>query len=596
MQDAIAILDIIRDRGQRGLPLERVYRLLFNPDLYLLAYGNIAPNKGALTRGATAETADGMYLDKIERIIGLLRNEQFRWTPVRRVHIPKSNGKMRPLGIPTWSDKLLQEVMRLILEAHYEPQFSDHSHGFRPGRGCHTALSTIRRTWRGTVWFVEGDIEACFDSLDHNILLEILAESIHDGRFLRLIESLLTAGYLEDWRYGKTLSGAPQGGIVSPLLSNIYLDRLDKYIEDTLAPQYTRGERRKANPAYRHLRAAYLWAKQRGDDERAANLHKQMTALPSKDLTDPDYRRLKYVRYADDFLIGFVGPRAEAEEVKRQLGEFLRDRLNLTLSPQKTLITHGRTGAARFLGYDIVVLHSDTKRATGTNGITRRSISGVVGLKVPTEVVREKCKPYLRRGKPYHRTEMLNDDVYSIVVAYDAAYRGVVDYYRMAYNLHRFRLLRWAMEASLAKTLAAKLRISVSQVYRRYQTTTEKDGKQRKVLRVEAPREGRPPLVATWGNTDLAWRDTATLNDAPQRVWNRHTEIVERLLADTCELCGSQENIRVHHIRALKDLKRHGKAEWAIKMAARRRKTLVVCYVCHMDIHYPQRLRTKSAE
>src|SRR5215210_273658 len=235
MREAETILSIVRERGRRGLPLERVYRLLFNPELYLTAYEKIYRNDGALTPGSTGETADGMSLAKIEAITGALRHERYRWRPARRVYIekPRSN-KLRPLGIPSWSDKLVQEVIRLILEAYYEPQFSDRSHGFRPGRGCHTALSEIQRKWSGTTWFVEGDISDCFGSLDHSILLSILAEKIHDNRFLRLIENLLKAGYLEEWRFNATLSGTPQGGILSPILSNIYLDRLDKYVEQAL--------------------------------------------------------------------------------------------------------------------------------------------------------------------------------------------------------------------------------------------------------------------------------------------------------------------------------------------------------------------------
>lgn len=197
MRDAETVLAIIRDRGKRGLPLERIYRLLYNPALYLRAYARLYPNKGAMTPGSTPETVDGMTLAKIDRLIAQLRHERFRWTPVRRTSIPKANGKRRPLGIPSWSDKLLQEVLRSILEAYYEPQFSDHSHGFRPGRGCHTALRTIQHTWTGTRWFIEGDIASCFDSISHDVLLSILAEKLHDQRVLRLLRQLLQAGYLE---------------------------------------------------------------------------------------------------------------------------------------------------------------------------------------------------------------------------------------------------------------------------------------------------------------------------------------------------------------------------------------------------------------
>jgi group II intron reverse transcriptase/maturase len=226
VQNAETLLSIIRDRGKRGLPLKRVYPLLYNPDLYLRAYARLYSNTGAMTPGATRETVDGMSQVKIDSLIDDLRHERFRWTPVRRVHIPKKNGKLRPLGLPTWTDKLLQEVLRSILDAYFEPQFSANSHGFRPNRGCHTALSGVQRGWTGTKWFIEGDIKGCFDNISPEVLLRILGEKICDNRFLQLVRRLLQAGYLEDWRYGATLSGTPQGGGASPILSNIYLNEL----------------------------------------------------------------------------------------------------------------------------------------------------------------------------------------------------------------------------------------------------------------------------------------------------------------------------------------------------------------------------------
>ena len=215
MQSAETVLGVLRERGRKGLPCEDLYRQMFNVDLYLMAYGRIYANRGAMTPGSDAETADGMSLDKIHRIIEAMRHERYRFRPVRRTFIPKKDGKLRPLGLPSWSDKLVGEVVRLLLEAYYEPTFSDHSHGYRPGRGCHTALREVARTWTGTVWFIEGDLADCFGSLDHDIMVRILSEHIRDNRFLRLIRAMLTAGYLEDWRYHRTLSGVPQGALCS---------------------------------------------------------------------------------------------------------------------------------------------------------------------------------------------------------------------------------------------------------------------------------------------------------------------------------------------------------------------------------------------
>lgn len=588
MQSAETVLEIIHARGKQGLPLGRLYRCLFNPDLYLRAYGRIYRNHGALTPGTTPETVDGMTLAKIQDIIAALREERYRWTPVRRSYIEKKGStKKRPLGLPAWSDKLLQEVIRSLLEAYYEPQFSAHSHGFRPGRGCHTALDALYRGWRGTAWLIEGDIKGAYDHVDHAILESILAEKIHDQRFLRLIRGLLQAGYLEEWRYHKTLSGVPQGGIVSPTLFNLYLDRLDKFITTEVLPAYNRGKRRTPNRAYMRLHLQITRLEQRGHPTEAMALRRQLQQLPARDPDDPDYRRLRYVRYADDWLLGFCGPRSEAEEIKQRIGTFLREHLKLELSETKTLITHARTQAARFLGYEIVVLDNDQKHDQRGH----RSINGQIGLKVPLDVIRAKCRPYLHHGKPTRRTERIVNTDFSIIAQFQAEYRGVVEYYQLAFNRHQFGRLKGVMQRSLTKTLARKFRISVPAVYRRYRTTLQTEHGPRQGLQVSIERgDDRPPLVAQWGGISLARRTTAVpLNDDPPSIWNSHrSEVVKRLLADTCELCGSQDQVEVHHIRHLKDLRRAGRAErpaWIRLMAARRRKTLIVCRTCHEDIH-----------
>ena len=296
MQRAETSLNILQDRGKRKLPLDDVYRQLYNPDMYLRAYAKLYKNEGAMTPGMTGETVDGMSQKKIADIIEAIRYERWQWTPVRRVEIPKSNGKMRPLGIPTWSDKLVQEVVRSILEAYYEPQFSEHSHGFRPHKGCHTALDTIHKKWKGTKWFIEGDIKGCFDTIDHTILTNILHENIQDNRFLRLIEGALKAGYCEEWTYHPTLSGSPQGGIVSPILSNISMDRLDKCVDSMIIPASTRANRRRDHAAYQKLKEHALYWRKLGNLERAETLRKDMQQYPAVDPYDAQYRRLHYVR------------------------------------------------------------------------------------------------------------------------------------------------------------------------------------------------------------------------------------------------------------------------------------------------------------
>jgi group II intron reverse transcriptase/maturase len=447
LQTAETILSIVQERGKRGLPLTNIYRMLYNPALYLRAYGKIYRNKGAMTKGATAETVDAMSLSKIKAIIELLRYERYRWTPVRRIYIEKKHSKkLRPLGMPSFSDKLLQEVMRMILEAYYEPQFSSHSHGFRPGKGCHTALSESYHQWIGTTYFVEGDIAACFDSLDHTVMMNTLREKIQDNRFLRLIETLLAAGYLEDWRYHQTLSGCPQGSILSPVLANVYLDKLDAFVETTLIPQYNKGERRKMNPAYTRIQGEAQRRRKEGRWKEAKALRKRQQHIPCYDTTDPDYRRLRYLRYADDMLLGFAGPHSEAVEIKRQLGDFLRDSLKLTLSQEKTLITHARTQAARFLGHNLVVLQNDQKRDKRGHC----SINGQIGLQVPVEVIKAKCTLYQKNGKPIQRKERTDDTVYGIIVQYQQEFRGLAEYYQLAVNRYQLNHLKWVMERSRA--------------------------------------------------------------------------------------------------------------------------------------------------
>src|SRR6266436_6855798 len=458
MRTAETILNIIQDRGKRKLPLDDVYRQLYNPDMYLRAYARLYTNDGAMTPGITEETVDDMSTEKIANIIEAIRYERWKWTPVRRKNIPKRKGGTRPLGMPTWSDKVVQDVIRSILEAYYEPQFSQHSHGFRPKKGCQTALRDIHETWTGTKWFIEGDIKGCFENIDHHILMNILRENIQDNRFLRLIEGALKAGYCEEWTYHPTLSGTPQGGIVSPILSNIYMDRLDRFVETTLIPDYTKGDKRERNPAYEQVANQLQTARRQGDLERVRALQKELRKHPSKTQDDPGYRRLRYIRYADDFLFGFAGPFEEAHQIKDKIASFLQTELKLTLSAEKTLMTHAHTGRARFLGYEIGIMYSATK----LDDRFRRSVNGAVGMYIPEDVIQAKRKRYLRDGKPIHRPELQNDSEYDIIVRYQGEYRGLVQYYGLAQNLAQLGYVKWTMETSLLKTLASKNQTSTT--------------------------------------------------------------------------------------------------------------------------------------
>ncbi|MFF2653917.1 reverse transcriptase domain-containing protein [Streptomyces sp. NPDC058045] len=599
MQNAETVLDVLRERGRRSLPCNELYRQLFNHNLYLLAYGRIYANHGAMTPGACGETADGMSEAKIGRIIEAMRHERYRLRPVRRVHIPKSNGKTRPLGLPSWSDKLVGEVIRLLLEAYYEPHFSDRSHGFRPSRGCHTALSEVAYNWTGTTWFIEGDISDCFGSLDHEVLLAILSEKIHDNRFLRLIRQMLKAGYLEDWRWHATPSGTPQGGVLSPLLSNIYMDRLDAFIETVLIPEYTRGTARRKNPAYRELenairaaRKRLAYRKENTESAQVRQWRKELRRHPAGDPHDPGYRRLRYIRYADDHLLGFIGPKAEAETIKQRLAAFLRDDLKLELNQDKTLITHGRTQAARFLGYEITTQHADEKISRGGR-INRglRSINGKFQLRVPKDVIKAKCAPFLSRGKPMHLLPLTSRTPFDIVSLYGAQYRGIVQYYLLAGDVWKLDRLKAVMLTSMLKTLAARHRSRVTTMANRYKATIRTPQGPRRCFEARTEREGRKPLIARFGGIPLTRKRTAVLDDLPStplttRSRPRGSQLIDRLKRGRCELCESRTEVQIHQVRSLAKLRSQSEQPpWAQLMLKKRRRTLVVCPPCHESIH-----------
>jgi group II intron reverse transcriptase/maturase len=583
MQSAETVLGVLRERGRKGLPCTELYRQLFNPQIYLLAYGRIYSNKGSMTPGATRETVDGMSRAKIDRIIDAMRHERYRFSPARRTYIPKKNGKLRPLGLPTWSDKLVGEVVRLLLEAYYEPRFSDRSHGFRPNRGCHTALREVANTWAGTTWFIEGDIADCFGSLDHRRMIEILSERIRDNRFLRLLRNMLQAGYLEDWVFNATLSGAPQGGCASPVLSNIYLHRLDEFVETVLIPEYTRGARRARNPAYLEVANALARARRRGDREQARRLRDRMRTLPSVDTHDPEYRRLRYVRYCDDHLFGFTGPKAEAEEIKQRLAAFLREDLKLELSQDKTLITHASTGRAHFLGYEISVQHDDKQRTK--HG--QRAVNGAISLHVPTSVIKAKIALYSKRGKPARRSQVINFSDHDIVRIYGAEYRGIVQYYLLAGDVRRLHRLRWVMLTSMLKTLASKHHMSVTRIAAKHKAKIQTPHGPRTCFEAIVERGKGSRLVARFGGIPLRRQKNAVITDRhPNRLTYPRRELIDRLQRGKCELCQHTGEVEIHHVRNLTELVRAEPTQWRRVMVKRRRKTLVVCADCHDHIHH----------
>ena len=590
-------LSVVNNRGQRNLPLTRVYRNMRKRGLFLKAYGKISQNAGATAVGTdTDDTIQGMSLERIDRIIEDLRDGTYQWKPSRRVHIPKGNGKTRPIAIPNWNDRLVQEVMRMILEAYFEPQFKNTSHGFRPNRSCHTALEQIKTTWKGTKWFIEGDIKGCFDNINHELVIKLLGKHIHDNRFLKLVKDALKAGYLEDWKYEQTFSGTPQGGIISPILSNVVLHELDKYVEEILIPKYTQGEARKMHIKYRSIYWKITKARKQGEEDKLKGLYKELRQYPSVKQFDPDYRRLKYIRYADDFLLGFIGTKDEAEQIKQELKVFLAN-IHLTLADEKTKITHARKSSARFLGYDITTSWNNTKISKHQNNssVKIRSINDSIQLYVPREVVTKWVRRYAKNGKPAHLGHFTNLSDYEIVLSYGSQLRGLVNYYSLASNAGKaIGKVRWYCIESCRKTLGAKHKISsTKKLYKKYYNN-QPEQEHWKHIHVVITRENKSPLVARCGETPIVTRKLSfTPNDEipPFVIAGRKSELVTKLLVGECQLCGKTSNLEAHHTRKLKDLKKRWQGRsnppaWVQNMIARNRKSIVVCKECHNDITF----------
>ncbi len=588
-------LEIVRKRGWAQAELRRVYyNIATNKELFLRAYANLYANDGAMTPGTDPEdTIDGMSVKRIESLMEKLKTRTYRWKPVRRMYVDKKNSKKkRPLSMPGFNDKMVEEVLRMVLEAYYEPQFRKCSNGFRPERGCHTALDTIAR-WKGIRWFIEGDIKGCFDNLSHKVILKILRKRIKDRALLKLIEKMLKAGYVENWKYYETYSGAPQGGILSPLIANIVLNELDKFIEDELIPVFMKGKQRKFNMEYINLSSREQRARKRGDWTTAKILRKQYTKLPSRLPNDPGFRRLLYVRYADDFLLGLIGTTQDALTIKKKIKEFLKS-IGLEMSTEKTLITHARTGKARFLNYHINLMDSKNKVSVvkkhaiaGTH--KRRTINQQLYFSIPNDVTRKWLKRVQKGGKSQCRKELLNLSDYDIITTYEVELQGLINYYSRIYNLQQLRHLRYKWTESLIKTLAAKHRTKKKAIRRKYQQFMNVKG-QKKLIGIEIQRGNKKPLKAVFGKKPIQGHKDMVIKDKIQTIHVKRNELIKRLLAEICELCGlTNVALEGHHIRKLKDLKKKWKGKekpkWVEKMIAITRKTLFVCTSCHQSIH-----------
>ena len=593
----------IEDASRKGRKVRNLYRLMYTEDLWLSAYGNIYANQGATTQGVDDLTLDGMSKARIQGLIGALRDGSYRPKPVRRTYIPKANGKRRPLGIPSGDDKLVQEVARILLERIYEPVFLDCSHGFRKGRSCHTALQGIPRYWNGTKWLVNVDIAAFFDSTPHRKLLDLLKRRIEDKRFLKLIEQMLQAGYCEDWQYHKTYSGTPQGGLVSPVLSNVVLHELDLFME-ALRADFNEGKSRRRNPEYVRKANRILALDQRIEAQKRRgpladsglvaalkaqrdSLHEAIRRLPSMDQHDPDFKRLQYIRYADDHLTGVIGTREDALDVAEQVTRFIEEELELRVQRDKTRVSHIKEGTI-FLGYEIRACKA-TEKVTRVRGKHRtykkRTTTHLVNLYVPKDVPPAFCHAkgygHYTQTKATQRPYLLNASDIEIVATYNAELRGLAQYYALACDVKkRLGKLFYLAEYSLFATLANKQKTTTTRIIKRIKVVKEH------VLRYTVG--GKQHTLRVYKLKHLERRAGGAKIDVRPNSY-RHlgrAELITRLEANRCEYCGHEGPCEVHHVRKLKDLQsKKEKPAWAQLMIARRRKTLVLCKPCHVGLH-----------
>lgn len=588
------VLDILKEKaGKRDYVFKGLYKNLYNPDFYLKAYGKMYAKEGNMTRGTDGQTIDGFNLELVDKLIQCLKDESYRPNPARRVYIPKKNGKKRSLGIPSFVDKLVQEVIKQILESIYEERFLDSSHGFRPNRSCHTALMQIKGKCSGVKWWIEGDIKGFFDNIEHHTLIKLLRQTIKDEKFINLIWKFLKAGYMENWSFKNTYSGTPQGGIISPILANIYLQELDRFMED-LKESLSSGKRRKNNPKYHSLNNK-IWKHNKklreqklSEDEvkqvknEIKELSRQREKLSSEDPMDENFRRLQYVRYADDFVVAVIGDKDFTLQIRDKISDFLNSTLKLELSIDKTLITHANCKRTSFLGYEISV--GGDKKTTSSNGVVRRSIKGIPMLHLPHEKMRDflfRNKYMIEKNgqwKACHRADLIHNDDLEILTSYNAEIRGLYEYYKLAVDVRKLSGAYNIIKTSCAMTLANKYKTSCRKIYRKF----DQNGTFGVQFKTSKGRKFRPFYNEGFKTNKMP--SQKNIDSQPNQMkYTARTSLEDRLLANKCEYCGEEQKCEVHHVRKLKDLK--GKKKWEQYMIARKRKTLILCKSCHVKLH-----------
>jgi len=591
MRSPEAVLKSLKSHSKTpGYRYERLYRNLYNPAFYLLAYQQTYSKPGNMSPGVDGKTFDGMNLARINKTINRIKDHSYCPKPARRTYIPKKNGKLRPLGIQSSDDKLVQQAIKMMLESIYEDTFTDTSHGFRPNRSCQTAISQIKINFTGVKWFIEGDIQSYFDMVDHHILIAILRRRIKDENLISLIWKFLRTGHMENGQLRRPNRGLHQGSIISPILANIYLNELDCFMA-TYKTSFDKGIKRKLSKEYisiqnkeQRLRKS-ISGLTKGSRERNKKL-KELKALRNQRVNmscsqplDSSFRRIFYQRYADDFLIGIIGSKQDATITKQVIQSFLFKELHLELSEEKTLVTHGYE-KAQFLGYEITIGRKSTPSRDKLGKLSDRH-HGRVRLYIPKQAW---LKKLVQAGaikiehnangkeiwKPAARDNLLYLPDHKIFRIYNWEIAGLYQYYRIAHNASVLNDYYYIMKYSLAKTLAGKHKSSTHKIMKKY----FREGRMQ--ARYQTQNDFKTVYFYDYGFK----KQPIITNHASKK---QSKELLTRFSKSCCELCGeAKPETTVHHVRKLSELS--GVTDWEQKMLAMNRKTLVVCETCYSKI------------
>jgi group II intron reverse transcriptase/maturase len=570
-----------------------IFRILRIDEIWITAYEKLKNNKGALTPGSTPETMDGMSLGKLKILQDLVCSEAYKFKTVKLTYITQANGKQRPLGLPTASDKIVQEVMRIILEAIYEPIFSESSFGFRTGLGCHDALYHVETKFRWVDHVVEGDIEQAYPTIDHHTLVNILKKRINDPRFIRLIWKLLKCGVLDVERIIWSKKGVPQGSIVSPILANIYYHELDEFVQNLKDRFETPKTERKnlKSIAYKSLehRISKVSKEMRKFEHQSLErqkLAKELKTLRNERLNTVALKnkiiRIEYVRYADDWMIGVSGDRNLVFLIKEATGKFLEESLSQKLHPIKTKITDIRRGNLEFLGFEIFLpRHRSISTYKGKGIMTIRRTQPQLRFDIPIAKVAQRYtdRGYFKRletgFRPISRAPYSKLEDHVIISHYKSIWLGILNYYSGCTNRGRLQYIHYLLHMSCAMTLGHRHRVSCSRIFQKYG----------KYLTVKVPHTEKTisfPYKTKWSIDERKWLRGKEVLESPYHYVN----LVSRSsLGFSCAICDSNSDpIEMHHVKHVRKegFRYKGFHE---QMALLNRKQIPLCKNCHKQVH-----------